>query len=382
MNLYSFIENLKNVSLAHYDVNEFNCGDVYGIMNKKYHKYPCVVLTVDNIQKGQNDTNIVNGNLFYIDRQLADESNKLYIQSQGVSVLNNIFNKSYNNGGYPFDTQQFTPFSEKFADLCAGVYCTFSAIVESEDICDNGAYEPKSITITKNGIYDVVGYDEANVDIQPQPAILPNNTIFKNSNQTECPSFDYRNLTTAYQLFYYNTELVKIGEMLNTGNITDMSYMFSACSKLTSIPQLDTSNVTNMEWFCTFNTKVKFIPRLDTSNVTNMNAAFQYCGMVDFPTIITSKVMNIGGAFLSCSSLKNLGGFVDMGKAFNNGQMFSFQNSYLTNQSVQNIIDTVYDMNQNTTGGKATLKLKQTVIDAMTDTQKSQLAAKGWTLTN
>ena len=42
----------------------------------------------------------------------------------------------------------------------------------------------------------------------------------------------------------------------------------------------------------------------------------------------------------------------------------------------------VYDMNQNTQGGSATLKLSQTVVDAMTDTQKTQLAAKGWTLTN
>lgn len=171
MNLFSFIENLKNVSLAHYDVKEFECGDVYGIMNKKYHKYPCVVLTVDNIQKGQNDTNIVNGNLFYIDRQLADESNKLYIQSQGVSVLNNIFNKSYQNIGYPFDTQQFTPFSEKFADLCAGAYCTFSALVDIEGVCDDDNFVSKILNITENGTYNVAGYDEANVNVSASGAI-------------------------------------------------------------------------------------------------------------------------------------------------------------------------------------------------------------------
>ena len=167
MNLYNFIENLKSVSLSHYDVNEFKCGDIYDIMNKKYHKYPCIVLTIDSIQKGTNDTNIVNGNLFYIDRQLADESNKLYIQSQGVSVLNNIFNKSYKNIGYPFDTQQFTPFSEKFADLCAGAYCTFSGLVDIEDICEDGFVGGENILkIVKNGIYDVKNYDKVDVEVE------------------------------------------------------------------------------------------------------------------------------------------------------------------------------------------------------------------------
>lgn len=185
MNLYSFIENLKNVSLSHYDVKEFNCGDVYGVMNKKNHKYPCVVLTVDNIQKGQNDTNIVNGNLFYIDRQLADESNKLYIQSQGVSVLNNIFNKSYQNIGYPFDTQQFTPFSEKFADLCAGAYCTFSALVDIEGVCDDDNFMSKILNITENGLYNVAGYDSVDVNVHSTDVfnyftLYPSNYIYAN----------------------------------------------------------------------------------------------------------------------------------------------------------------------------------------------------------
>ena len=185
MNLYSFIENLKNVSLAHYDVKEFNCGDVYGVMNKKNHKYPCVVLTVDNIQKGQNDTNIVNGNLFYIDRQLADESNKLYIQSQGVSVLNNIFNKYYQNMGYPFDTQQFPPFSEQFADLCACAYCTFSSLVDIEGICDDENFVSKILNITENGLYTVAGYDSVDVNVHPTDVfnyftLYPSNYIYAN----------------------------------------------------------------------------------------------------------------------------------------------------------------------------------------------------------
>ena len=84
-----------------------------------------------------------------------------------------------------------------------------------------------------------------------------------------------------------------------------------------------------------------------------------------------------------CDNLMNLGGLTNMGKAFTSAQTLNLlYSSLLTNQSVQNIIDTVYDMNLNTQGGTATLKLNQIVIDAMTDEQKSQLSAKGWTLTN
>lgn len=192
------------------------------------------------------------------------------------------------------------------------------------------------LKIEKNGVYDIKSYDKADVDVKPQPAILPNGTKFQGSNQTECPSFDYRNITDAEWLFYNNSDLVKIGEMLNTGNITNMSYMFYICVDLKSVPLFDTSNVTEIE-----------------------------------------------SMFGICSDLTDLGGLTNMGKAFTSAQTLDISDSSkLTNQSVQNLIDTIYDMNLNTKGGSATLKLSKSVINSMSDTQKSQLAAKGWTLTN
>lgn len=226
---------------------------------------------------------------------------------------------------------QFDDFSKKVVE--------YNDDIEVIQYTPDMEYTPvpdRVLKIEKNGVYDVKSYDKADVDVKPQPAILPNNTKFGSSKQTECPSFDYRNLTTAEWLFYNNGDLVKIGEMLNTGNITTMSYMFYICVDLKSVPLFDTSNVTEIE-----------------------------------------------DMFGSCIDLTDLGGFINMGKAFTSAQTLDISStSRLTNQSVQNIIDTVFDMNQNTQGGKATLKLKQTVINSMSDTQKSQLAAKGWTLTN
>lgn len=226
---------------------------------------------------------------------------------------------------------QFDDFSKKVVE--------YNDDIEVIQYTPDMEYTPvpdRVIKIENNGVYDVKSYDKADVDVKPQPAILPNSTKFQYSNQTECPSFDYRNITDAYNLFFNNSNLVKIGEMLNTGNITNMDSMFRSCGSLTTIPLLDASSV---------------------HYITNM--------------------------FLWDNRLTDLGGFTDMGKDFISAQSLDiFQSSILTNQSVQNIIDTVFDMNQNTKGGSATLKLHQSVINSMSDTQKSQLAAKGWTLTN
>ena len=61
--------------------------------------------------------------------------------------------------------QSFTPFKYKFADLCAGNFVTISLQVPVEFVCEDDAWEPKTLNITKNGLYDVTGYDEANVDV-------------------------------------------------------------------------------------------------------------------------------------------------------------------------------------------------------------------------
>src|SRR5574344_1421670 len=53
---------------------------------------------------------------------------------------------------------------------------------------------------------------------------------------------------STYYLFsnYSGTSVDGLISYSDTENVTNMSYMFSYCSSLTTIPQLDTSNVTDM----------------------------------------------------------------------------------------------------------------------------------------
>ena len=102
-------------------------------------------------------------------------------------------------------------------------------------------------------------------------------------------------------------------ENLDTSNVTNMSYMFYACSKLTSIDvtKFDTSNVTNMSGMfsnCSGLTSLD-VSKFDTSNVTNMSNIFAVCSeltSIDVNNFNTSNVTNMSSMFEGCSRLTNL----------------------------------------------------------------------------
>jgi surface protein len=94
---------------------------------------------------------------------------------------------------------------------------------------------------------------------------------------------------------------------IDYSHITDMSWMFSGCIKLISLPKLNTKNVINM--FCMFFDcyNLKSVPKIDTSNVTNMSYMFENCkNLKSVPKLDTSKVHNMYGMFDGCINLKKI----------------------------------------------------------------------------
>ena len=134
MNYLQFVNNVLETAKSHKLVYEVGEGDIYEHLNSGDHKYPCVFLTVQNIDyNGAQMT--VTGSLFYVDTLLSDTSNKLQIQATGMTTLQQIFMRLMDN--YPdFDlrTGRYTPFDEKFSDLCAGVFSNFT-VSFMDDIC-------------------------------------------------------------------------------------------------------------------------------------------------------------------------------------------------------------------------------------------------------
>lgn len=177
--------------------------------------------------------------------------------------------------------------------------------------------------------------------------------------------------------FAYST-FSEIPSYYDFSNVTDMSYMFSQCSRLTSVPLFDTSNVTNMQNMFYYCNGLTTVPQFDTSNVTNMSSMFNYCrSLTSVPEFDTSNVGTIQNMFSNCSNLTTVpefdlsgmyggvysctqifgtsnyvidfGGFKDLGKAYQNSNnsyrdVLLQSQSKLSYQSCMNVINKVYDL--------------------------------------
>ena len=123
----------------------------------------------------------------------------------------------------------------------------------------------------------------------------------------------------------------------DTSSATDMSYMFSGCSKLTSldVSGFDTSKVADMRgtfYDCT-QLKSLDVSGFDTSSVTNMSYMFDLCKALtslDLSGFDTSKVTTMNNMFRDCTKLKS----VTLGKAFKfvgtNGYLPTPSSTYIT----------------------------------------------------
>ena len=122
------LTNLKNqigeIALSQPEVNAYGEGSVYDLLNSggKIEKYAAVIATFQSA--GIDDDNYTaTVNLFYIDRLTKfDDNNRLLIQDTAVQTLHNILLQLAEE--YDVENENYTLFTQKFADNCAGAYAT------------------------------------------------------------------------------------------------------------------------------------------------------------------------------------------------------------------------------------------------------------------
>ena len=132
--------------------------------------------------------------------------------------------------------------------------------------------------------------------------------VFDKSFKTYAP-------TSLYGFFRGLTKLETIKDLkyLNTEQVTNMSYMFSDCSALTSldVTHFNTAKVTNMNYMfyrCSKLTSLD-VTKFNTANVTNMSYMFESCSALsslDLSNFNTAIVTDMSYMFYGCSALSSL----------------------------------------------------------------------------
>ena len=131
MTLFEIINKLKDIAISKSNINYVGDGDVYTLNSLPNIDYSVFFIT-QNDHSIYQDTITYNLNLFYIDRISDSEDNVLNIQSDGMLQLTNIINTLVFSEDVDVDGDiTFVPFIQRFADNCAGVYCTVRFVVDN-----------------------------------------------------------------------------------------------------------------------------------------------------------------------------------------------------------------------------------------------------------
>ena len=180
---------------------------------------------------------------------------------------------------------------------------------------------------------------------------------------------DTADVTSMSYMFSYCYSLTSVPAM-DTSRVTSMGQMFYYCISLTSVPAMDTSSVTNMGSMFASCSKLTSVPAMDTSKVTDMNGMFQSCSkLTSVPAMDTSNVAYMDSMFYSCSSLTEIHMY---------GMKVSFNISASTKFTREALVEILNNLA--TITSSKTLTMGSTNLAKLTDDDKLIATNKGWTL--
>lgn len=120
------LNHIKDIATSIPNIELIHIGDVYYLNEQQHVNYPAIV-----IQSQYNRLDVLHKrlistvNIFVVDRETEDKSNKLDIQDWAISALYTIINKLSKN--YIIDGNITTnTFEERFGSICAGAYATIN----------------------------------------------------------------------------------------------------------------------------------------------------------------------------------------------------------------------------------------------------------------
>ena len=239
-----------------------------------------------------------------------------------------------------------------------------------------------------------------------------------NKNIVYAPNIDTSNVTSMYQMFTRCYSLTRV-PLFNTSSVTSMQNMFYYCSSLKKVPLFNTSNVTRMDYMFYYCSSLQTVPLFNTSSVTSMQNMFNNCASITtIPAFDTSNVHNFYSMLQGCSSLTTIEcisfkSFAD--STMKNNYIFGITGSRSIRKAVfkdigyqstavqfntskiefwgfneddiqdarQSLIDSLitYSFDRASAGyPTCTITLSTNTKSLLTDDEKSQITAKGFTI--
>ena len=239
--IQKIIENFfKNQSL----VGSVKLGSVYDNLNTGNLKYP--VLNIDHIDTVHNNFDTYNFYIYFADRLTENHNNSNYVVTSGINIMK-MFTK-YMEDNFSMQTPvTITPFVQKFADDCAGVWTRVSIEVRDDmDYCEDIIDIP-TLYIVENGEYNTVEYDKVIVNVQTQTKDIFAIGAFENKEKVN----DYL-YKIKYEQINYNKAIEYFESHFEPIN--------GACSAVIMGNQYGR----NYDW--NYNQEVEFIVRTDNTN--------------------------------------------------------------------------------------------------------------------
>lgn len=83
--------------------------------------------------------------LYYVDRLRNDIANQVEVQSTGIETLQNVL-RVLRDADIEPETYEFQAFNQRFADECAGVFCSVTLLVDAGSECADTAMIPDGWT--------------------------------------------------------------------------------------------------------------------------------------------------------------------------------------------------------------------------------------------
>ncbi len=164
--------------------------------------------------------------------------------------------------------------------------------------------DTRSNVLTQWTEKDGANWFDAWTSIQTQITSIVLDESMKNARPTSTKYWFYN---------FWNVTQITGLNYLNTSNVTDMSYMFSVCEKLTTLDLsgLDTRNVKDMSNMFALSKALTTLDLSgwDTQKVTNMSVMFKNCfslTTLDLSGWDTQKVTNMDEMFSFCTVLTTI----------------------------------------------------------------------------